>query len=96
MESYPDYIELYTSDRKAFNKYLKAFHKQTPDLDLFQCEMILRTPLSRIDSILKGYSDGSISDSTESANKTFEIISATISHPGDSEEYPITASFTPE
>jgi len=95
MEYYPDYIELYKTDRKAFNKYLKAFHKQTPDLDLFQCEMILRTPLNKIEAILKGYSNGTINDNHPEP-KTFEIISATITHPDDETIYPITASFTPE
>ena len=93
--TFPIYHELYHSDRELFNKYLEQFHKENPALDLFQSEMILRTPLKKIDEILAKYASGEIVDEKH-IPKTFEIISATIRHPDDDTEHPIQASFSPD
>ena len=93
MATFPIYHELYHSDRKLFNKYLTEFHKQNPKLDLFQSEMILRTPVEKLESILSKYASGEIVDK-EHTPQHFDIISATIKHPDDEVEYPIEATFT--
>lgn len=88
-----DFIKLYDSDRKSFARYAKMFQKENPHLDLFTCEMILRTPVDRIDKLLDAYESGEIVDDTE-GGKSFVIESATIHHPddGDVEPRPIEVS----
>jgi hypothetical protein len=89
---YPIYHELYHSNRELFNKYLTEFHKQNPKLDLFQSELILRTPLEKLDKIIAQYASGEIAD-PKHVPQHFVIKSATIKHPDDDVEYPIEASF---
>jgi hypothetical protein len=92
MASFPIYHELYHSNRELFNKYLTEFHKQNPKLDLFQSEMILRTPIEKLDDILEKYASGEIVDEKH-VPKHFDVISATIKHPDDEVDYPIEAWF---
>lgn len=95
MATFPIYHEIYHSDRKLFNKYLAEFHIQNPKLDLFQSEMILRTPVEKLENILSKYASGEIVDEPH-VPQHFDIISATIKHPDDEMEYPIQASIESE
>lgn len=93
-----NFDKLYTENRESFNLYLKQFHKEYPKLDLFTCEMILRTPKDRIDEIMAMYESGELKDpSPEESGKTFVINSATIHHPDDEEPpKPITIELIEE
>ncbi len=79
-----NFIELYNTNRESFNIYLKQFHKEYPGLDLFTCELILRTKPERAEEIIAMYERGELKDPDLSeSGKTFVIESATIPHPDD-------------
>lgn len=82
--AYPNFIELYKTNRKQFDMYLKMFHKENPHLDAFTCEMILRTPPERVEEIMTMYERGELVDDTK-GGESFVIESATIHHPDDIE-----------
>jgi len=80
-----NFIDLYENNREQFNLYVKQFHKDYPELDLFTCEMILRTPVERANQIMKMYETGELKDPERKPSETFIIDSATIHHPDDDE-----------